>query len=165
MAPSKTFFNHYETLRLGREATSSDIKRAAVYERLWASELKTYFASGWEKKPPKAYNPPKPPQVIRGEKAAVKIDRLLYRYHKHLAELKAENSRLFKKNVKLQERLENSGKVLDEMELTNCLLQKRKVTHYGERLTDMFTSEEQAHFDKKKISKSRVQDTIISSMG
>lgn len=197
MAPSKTFFNHYKTLHLGRKATSSDIKKAyrelslqahpdkhpeyqgeywttiqkqinaakdvlldnqhrATYERLWTRELRIYFASGWEKKPPKAYNPPKPPKpphVIRAEKATAKIDHLLYRYRKHMAAIEAENLRLFEVNVKLQKMIEQSKarKSVDESVFAIYLLENRKtpLLHGGDRLRGTFSTEERALFDKE----------------
>ncbi|KAL8721817.1 MAG: hypothetical protein Q9225_001572 [Loekoesia sp. 1 TL-2023] len=138
------FINHYETLRVGRKATSSDIKKAyhehslqvhpdkhppyqaeywnniqtqinvardllmnpqkrASYDRIWARELKVYFASGWERKPPKAYDPPKPPHVIAAEKNLAKIDYILTKLRIHVAELKAGTRKIAANNIKLQE--------------------------------------------------------------
>lgn len=167
MGPIAIFINHYETLRVGRKAASSDIKRAyyehclqvhpdkhppyqsdywneiqmrinvardllmnpqkrASYDRIWARELKVYFASGWERKPPRAYNPPKPPhvrisiqrdigqasnlgsQVITAEKNLAKIDHILTKLRIHVAELEAGTRKIAANNIKLQEIIDKS---------------------------------------------------------
>ncbi|KAI4166873.1 MAG: hypothetical protein LQ343_007666 [Gyalolechia ehrenbergii] len=190
MAPSRTFQNHYEILRVGRKATSSDIKKAyhelsllvhpdkhpiyqseywntiqtqinvardllidhqqrAAYDRLWARELKTYFASGWESKPPRAYDPPKPPHVIEAEKNIAKIDHLLYRFRKHVAAIKASNRQVAENHAKLQKIIKRSEarRSAGDQFLADYFREKLATPTYRDRLREVCGLEKLAQFD------------------
>ncbi|KAL8944741.1 MAG: hypothetical protein Q9216_000310 [Gyalolechia sp. 2 TL-2023] len=191
MAPSRTFHNHYETLRLGRKATSSDIKKTyheqslqvhpdkhpacqseywnkiqtqinvardilidnqqrAAYERLWARELSLYFASGWESKPPRASDPPKPPHVIQADKDIARLDQFLSTLRKRVAAMETSTRRVTDINATMQQIIkwsEAQTSVGDEF-LADFFRERLAIPGYRDRIRELCGAERLALFDE-----------------